>query len=173
MPSRRAALVGGAAFAAMAPVLLRSAAAQTAPKVFLDYTQAELDRAYDQANWAPNIQHVIKRYGTASEAVRKRLGPPKTVSYGLSAIETLDIHAAKKTGAPILVFLHDGAWRSGRAAEYAGPAETFVNAGAHYVAVDFAPVTEVGLDGMVAQVRRAVAWTYKNEASFGGDPERL
>jgi arylformamidase len=32
---------------------------------------------------------------------------------------------------------------------------------------------EVGLDGMVAQVRRAVAWVAQHAASFGGDPDRI
>ena len=51
----------------------------------------------------------------------------------------------------------------------------FVNAGAHYVVIDFANVGDVGgsLLPMADQIRRAVAWTYKNAASFGGDPERL
>ncbi len=51
----------------------------------------------------------------------------------------------------------------------------FVNAGAHYVALDFVSVKEVGgdLGVMAAQVRRGIAWVYKNAASFGGDPDRI
>ena len=44
------------------------------PQVFLDYDQDELDRAYDQRVWAPNRDHVIKRNGLASEAVRAWIG---------------------------------------------------------------------------------------------------
>ncbi len=54
-------------------------------------------------------------------------------------------------------------------------AEVFINAGAHFIALDFNNVTET--DGsifpMVDQVRRAVAWVYRNAKSFGGDPARL
>jgi arylformamidase len=32
---------------------------------------------------------------------------------------------------------------------------------------------DVGLDGMVAQVRRAVAWVARHAADFGGDPARI
>ena len=51
----------------------------------------------------------------------------------------------------------------------------FVNAGAHYVALDFIAVEPAGGDlrAMADQVRRGVAWVYKNAASFGGDPSRF
>src|SRR3990170_379399 len=51
----------------------------------------------------------------------------------------------------------------------------FVKAGAHYIAIDFIAVKEAGNDLMprAEQVRRAIAWVYKNAASFGGDPNRL
>ena len=42
-------------------------------KVFLDYDQAALDRAYDQPSWAPNMQAVLQRRAAASAAVRARL----------------------------------------------------------------------------------------------------
>jgi arylformamidase len=51
----------------------------------------------------------------------------------------------------------------------------FVNASANFVVPDFVNVTQNGGDllGMADQVRRSVAWVYKNAKSFGGDPERL
>jgi len=72
-----------------------------------------------------------------------------------------------------MVFLHGGAWRAGDARSQAFAAEMFVNAGVHFVAPDFGLVMDIGLDGMVAQVRRAVAWMAANAASFGGDPTRI
>ncbi len=179
--TRRSVLAGlasaplAAPAAAQTPEAPRTAQAPTArgPRVFLDYDQAELDRAYDQRHWAPNMQHVLQRYALASEGVRARIGAPRTVPYGPTPVETLDIYSTPRAGAPVVIFLHGGAWRTGRARDYAFPAEMFVKAGAHYVAPDFATVMEVGLDGMVAQVRRAVAWVYRNAATFGGDPERL
>src|SRR5207249_6232803 len=40
----------------------------------------------------PNMDAVLKRYVVNSDGVRARLGAPKTVAYGASAIETLDIY---------------------------------------------------------------------------------
>jgi arylformamidase len=59
--------------------------------------------------------------------------------------------------------------------EFAGPAEMFLAAGAHYIVPDFAWVQDVGGNLMVLadQVCRAVAWVYKNTVRFDGDPNRL
>jgi arylformamidase len=143
------------------------------PKVFLDYDQAALDRAYDQAAWAPNMQEVLQRRAAASDAVRARLGPPRRVAYGPTPIEQLDVFVTTRPDAPVMVFLHGGAWRGGEARAQAFAAELFVRSGAHLVLPDFATVMDVGLDGMVAQVRRAVAWVARNAPTFGGDPARI
>jgi hypothetical protein len=68
-----------------------------------------------------------------------------------------------------------GAWLGGAASSYAFPAEMFVRAGAHYAALDFVGVKQAGGDlGVMAdQVRRAIAWVYKNAEQFGGDRSRL
>jgi arylformamidase len=141
--------------------------------VFLDYDQAALDRAYDQPSWAPNMQEVLQRRAAASDAVRARLGPPRSFAYGPTSIERLDVYPTPRPRAPVMVFLHGGAWRAGDARSQAYAAETFVQAGAHWVVPEFATAMDVGLDGMVAQVRRAVAWVAQNAARFGGDPARI
>ena len=142
-------------------------------KVFLDYDQAALDRAYDQTQWAPNQQEVIARRAAAADGVRARLGAPQSFAYGPTPIERLDVYTAAPPNAPVMVFLHGGAWRGGDARSQAFAAETFVKAGAHFVVPDFAVVMDEGLDGMVAQVRRAVAWVAANAAAFGGDATRI
>jgi arylformamidase len=145
------------------------------PLVFLDYDKEEIDLAYDQAPWAPNRGEVAKRNAQKSAAALARLGQPRRVAYGSADIEKLDIYITKQPNAPINVFIHGGAWRSGNAKGAAYMSETFVDSGAHFVSLDFNNVTDV--DGnlmiMADQVRRAIAWVHKNAASFGGDANRL
>ena len=145
------------------------------PAVWLDMDQAELDAAYDQSQYAPNLAQIRQRYATNSEAVRARLGAPRRHAYGPTQIEALDIYPTKSPNAPINVFLHGGAWRAGLAKNYAHPAELFVHAGAHYVVPDFINVIEShgDLRPMADQVRRTVAWVHRNARTFGGDPDRI
>ncbi|HKW36830.1 MAG TPA: alpha/beta hydrolase [Burkholderiales bacterium] len=176
--SRRAILRAAAACALLAvrPVLAQQPAPRAkGPRVWLDMDQAELDNAYDQSVYAPNQRQITGRYVTNSAAVRARLGAPRRFAYGAAPVEGLDVYATRRPNAPINVFIHGGAWRVGSASAYAFPAELFVNAGAHFVVLDFAPVTELGgnLSAMAAQVRSAIAWVHRNAKSFGGDPDRL
>src|SRR5690349_19900774 len=100
--------------------------------VFLDYTQAELDAAYNQAAYMPHIQQLRDRWHGNSARTRARLGPPLRRRYGTSGIEELDIFRTDAPApAPVFVFIHGGAWRAGSAAQYSAPAEMFVRAGAH------------------------------------------
>ena len=179
--NRRTVLAAASVLAATGGTALAQApgasapARQKGPRVWLDLDQQELDDAYDQSKYAANLQQIVKRYATNSEQVRARLGAPKRLAYGPTPIEGLDLYPTQKPNAPVHVFIHGGAWRSGLAKDAAYQAETFVNAGAHYLAVDFNNVVETKGDlmPMADQVRRALAWVYKNAASFGGDQNRI
>ena len=147
----------------------------TGPKVFLDYDQRALDDAYDQAVYAANRDQVIARFAAASRVTRRHLGDPQRFSYGKTAIEALDLYRARKSGAPVSVFIHGGAWRAGLARDYGFPAEMLLRAGAHLAVLDFNNVLETkgDLTVMADQVRRGVAWVIDNARQFGGDPGRV
>ena len=145
------------------------------PLVWLNMDQKELDDAYDQSVYAPNLGQIISRYATNSEATRQKLGSPRRFAYGPTPVEGLDVYTTDRPNAPINVFIHGGAWREGLARDHAFPAEMFIRAGAHYVLLDFINVIESQGDllPMAEQVRRGVAWVYRNARMFGGDPNRL
>src|SRR3989338_1515140 len=176
--TRRAVLT--AACAAGAAIVAGGVGAQQAPRakgprVWLDMDQKEIDDAYDQSVWAPNQKLLNARRDAANKRALARIGLPERVAYGPAEVEKLDIYRTKRANAPINVFIHGGAWRGGSARASAYQAEMYIAAGAHYVSLDFISVLKAGgnLMTMADQVRRGVAWVYKNAASFGGDPNRL
>ena len=177
--SRRTVL-GTAATMAATPALaevcpIGPPAHEKGPKVWMDMDQVELDAAYDQSVYAPLIGQILKRYATSSNEARAHLGAPKRLAYGPTPVEALDLYPAKSPNAPIFVFIHGGAWLRGEAKDYGFPAELFVNSGVNYIALDFIAVGAANGDiGVMAeQVRRGIAWAYKNAASFGGDASRF
>jgi arylformamidase len=135
----------------------------------------DIEAAYDQAKWAPNMHHVLARYVFLSDATRTVVGKPERVSYGTEKQESLHIYKANTRHAPIVIFVHGGGWRGGAAADFAFPAEMLLATGVHFIAVDFFTIAEAkgDLDILIDQIRRALAWIFQNSDRFGGDPSRL
>lgn len=176
--SRRVMLGTAAALAAtpaLAQVTVGPPPHEKGPPVWMNMDQVELDAAYDQTVYAPMIGQILKRYATSSEETRRQLGSPKRFAYGPTPVEGMDVYPAKQANAPVFVFVHGGAWLRGEAKDYAFPAELFVNAGVTFIALDFIAVGAANGDlaVMAEQVRRGIAWAYKNAASYGGDASRF
>jgi arylformamidase len=152
-----------------------AAARAKGPIVWLDMDQEELDNAYDQSVYAPNQPLVHARLAAANARARARLGAPQRFKYGATEIESVDVYRTAKPNAPINVYIHGGAWRNGRSADFALNAEPVVNAGGNSVIVDFNNIDDVAGDLMTMgrQVRSAVAWVYQNAKEFGGDASRI
>lgn len=148
----------------------------TEAKVYLDYTQKELDDAFEQTVWAPNFEELRARNFARCAEVRSRCEHFER-RYGEGKDETLEILPAKQKGAPVLLFVHGGRWRPQPDNMFVYFADTVANAGVHFVAARFAtldpPKVPTRMPDMIAELRRAVAWLSGNAGSFGGDPKRI
>lgn len=150
------------------------ASSSPSKKVFMGYTQSELDDAYNQDVWAhPGFERTIQSYGDISERVKRKYAF-KTFSYGGKASEVLDVFAPDDAiAAPIHVFIHGGAWRSLSKDTSSGPAPVFVTRGGIYIALNFDNIPATTLAGMVEQCRSALLWVYRNAEKIGGDRNRI
>lgn len=142
-------------------------------KVWLDYTQKELDDQYNQRKLVPDADDYMKRHAAWSDKVRAEIECRVDVPYGPSEDEKVDIFPAGRPDAPVVVYYHGGAWTRWHKDNNSFQAPAFVNAGATFVPVNFALVPNVTLDELVRQCRAAVAWVYNNARCFGADPDRL
>jgi arylformamidase len=147
------------------------------PIVWGGLTQNQLDAAYDQNFWDNDPPETGQRSTANGDKVRALYGEPERIQYGPSQFEFLDLYRTKVRRAPIMVFIHGGAWRGGSARGAAQNAEMFMLAGAHFISLDFINVLQTVPSGnlmeMAAQVRRGVAWAYRNAHHFDGDRRRL
>jgi arylformamidase len=145
------------------------------PAVYRDLDQLDIDEGYDNDVYAFNSKTINERRVYNNRIAQSVIGKGERVKYGEAEIERVDIYKAKQPNAPVMIFIHGGSWRGGRAEQFTVYAEPFVKAGANFVVVDFTNVGETKGDifPMVDQVRRAVAWTWRNAKSFGGNPDAL
>lgn len=146
-------------------------------KVWRDLDQRALDDAYDQAKHAPDQSHALVRHLGANARALARMGPPQRLQYGLGEAEGIDFYKSTVAvaSAPVLLYVHGGAWRKYRSADFSSLAEPFVAAGAHVAIIDFVNVDEAGgdLSVMVEQLRAAVAHLYRHAGVLGIDADRM
>ena len=140
--------------------------------VYLDYDQQRLDLNYNQTAWAPNAAEIIAWYREASLAAHARLARTG-LAYGASSHERIDVFPAGIPAAPLVAYVHGGAWRLLDRMDSAYAAEAFVAAGINFAVVDFASIPVVRLPDMVTQVQRGILHLSRHAAEIGCDPDRL
>jgi arylformamidase len=100
--------------------------------------------------------------------------PPRTEQYGPSGAELVDVFTpAGARDAPMLVFIHGGAWTRNSRQDVSYRAAIVVERGAVYLVPDFGSLKTVRLPELVENCRRALAWAVCNAVGFGGDPDRI
>jgi arylformamidase len=136
---------------------------------------AELDRAYNNRALVPAFAEHFSRWQSESVRAREHLRGFLDVAYGRGPNETLDLFVPDEpvNGAPVMVFIHGGYWRSLDKADHSFVAPPFVAQGACVVVINYALCPAVTVPDIALQTARALAWVARHIAAFGGDPARI
>lgn len=88
---------------------------------------------------------------------------------------TLNIYQPKDTITPkdVIVFVHGGSWSSGKKETYWWLGRNFARKGVVVVNVNYPLAPEVGYQDMAKAVAKAIDWTAKNIAEYGGNNKRI
>jgi len=142
----------------------------------MDYTQlsdAEINRQFMPRLAVPDHEAWLADHAALSETARRTLPCHLDVAYGDTALQRLDIFPAVRGPAPVLVYFHGGYWRALDKSTYSLLALSLAPAGIATVLVNYDLCPAVTLDDIVGQTIASLAWTYRNGAAYGCDPQRL
>lgn len=135
---------------------------------------AWLERMYNNRALVPDHGQHLARWASDSARVRATQPCELDLPYGDGPQETLDVFPAAGTrAAPVVVFIHGGYWRALDKADHAFIAPAFTRQGACVVVPNYTLCPAITIPGIVMQMVRALAWTYRHIARFGGDPHRI
>ena len=140
-----------------------------------DWNPQWLDRMYNNRLLVPGHGVHFGRWAKDSESARQSWPCQLDLAYGKNPSEMLDIFPASESRAghkaPVLVFIHGGYWRALDKADHSFIAPQFTQAGACVAVLNHALCPAVSIPDIVQQMARALAWTWRHIADFGGDPE--
>ena len=134
---------------------------------------AWLDRMYNNRALVPEHEAHFSRWRETSAQARGAQPCTLDLAFGASSGETLDVFPAAEPGAPVVVFIHGGYWRSLDKSEHSFVAPAFTSEGACVVIPNYDLCPLVTIPQITLQMVKALAWTYRNAARFGGDPKRI
>ncbi|HZL58588.1 MAG TPA: alpha/beta hydrolase [Stellaceae bacterium] len=141
--------------------------------VYRDYDQAELDAQLNPRAATPSFFHHFRRWGEASAAARAARAAELDLAYGHAPAEKLDFFRVPGLAAPLLVFIHGGDWHSLDKADFAFLAPAFLDRGIAVALVNYGHAPATPLAEMVEQIRRAIAYLYRQAAALDIDPTRI
>jgi arylformamidase len=137
------------------------------------YDPQWLDVQYNNRARIPEHAEIFARWAANSALARARFDPVIDIAYGDGPSQTLDVFPARRPGAPVLVFIHGGWWRSLDKADHSFVAPALVEAGACVVVPNYALCPSVSIETITLQMVRALAWTWRHAQAYGGDPSRI
>lgn len=132
-----------------------------------------LDSMYNNRALVPGYADYLRSWTERSADAMRSQACSLDIRYGGERNEHLDVFPAEAANAPVLVYVHGGYWRALDKRDASFVAPTFTREGACVVIPNYALAPAVTIAQITLQMVHALAWTWKNIARHGGDPERI
>jgi acetyl esterase/lipase len=134
--------------------------------------RAALDAAYNNSAAVADSAAIIADWDARSARLRAAHPGRLDLRYGPAERNRIDYFAARERG-PVLVFIHGGYWQMRAKETFSFLAAGPLAHGIHVAFVGYTLAPQKRLDGIVAEVRDALAWLTGHVTGYGGDPDRI
>ncbi|GMN02568.1 alpha/beta hydrolase [Erythrobacter sp. MTPC3] len=122
----------------------------------------------------PAVLSVVDRVtGGAREAEQKAVVSTGDHPQQKLVVWGRDDSAAATGPLPVLLFVHGGSWRSGDPEDYGFVGRAFVPEGFVVVLGGYRLGEAGAYPAMLEDTARAIGWTHREIAQYGGDPDRI
>jgi arylformamidase len=128
---------------------------------------------YNARAMIPEHSRIFTRWQKESAHVRRSQAGLFDIAYGESSGERLDLFPACTGGAPLLVFIHGGWWRSLDKSDFSFIAAPFTQAGFNVALTNYTLAPAAPIEEIVRQQLRALAWLYRNADAYDIDRRHI
>jgi arylformamidase len=137
--------------------------------VYRGMDRAALDAAYN--NTAAVGQEKRNRYiadwTARSKALADKVRTKRDLRYGEAPRNRIDFYPSGKANAPTFVFIHGGYWQMSDKENYGFVGAGSLAHGINVALIEYTLAPAIKMDGIVAEVKRAVAWIVAHLGDLG------
>ena len=121
----------------------------------------------------PDHPYIFTRWIKDSAQVRRTNAALFDLAYGEADGERLDFFPAPRSGAPLLVFIHGGWWRSLDKSDFSFIAPAYTRAGFNVALTNYTLAPSASIADIVRQQLRAMSWLYRHAETYDFDPDSI
>lgn len=121
----------------------------------------------------PDHPEIIRRWQAESAQARGSEAGLLDLAFGSAPMERLDFFPAEQPGAPLLVFIHGGYWRSLDKSDFTFIVPAYRRAGFSVAVTNYTLAPQASVEEITRQQLRALAWLYRRSARLDFDRDRM
>ena len=128
---------------------------------------------YNARAGIPDHPQIFTRWQKESALIRRTHAGLLDLPFGSAKKERLDFYPAHRAGAPLLVFIHGGWWRSLDKSDFTFIVPGYRQAGFNVALTNYTLAPEASVEEITLQQVRALAWLYRNAERLEFDRDRI